>query len=105
MTVTFGDGVTLVRCSAHEQQYWVVDGAPTDSPLALARLRDLFQARRGQGRPRGPVRETVIRLDRGTAASADAVYPTVVLPAGSSTDAQLTALLRARGLEGSWAVA
>ena len=104
-SLTFGPGIVLLRCAAHETQSWVVDGEETASADALASLRGVFVERRGHrqsasrsaGQPQR--RSTDVPAQPATRASA---------PAGtafSPTDAQLTAALRARGIAGSWSVA
>lgn len=99
-SVTFGNGTVLVRCPAHEAQRWLVDGRPVEVTVALGRLRALFSEHRSRA-PRQPAlrqaatRSRVIQLPL----SAPADQPVRV------DDDALTALLHARGLSGSWAVA
>ncbi len=96
--VRFADGVVMVRCGVHEQQSWSVDGRPAGRDDALAALKGVFVERRGErrtGRAPSP-RPQVIRMTEPVAYD-------VAPEAGD--DARLTALLRARGLSGTWAVA
>ena len=96
VSVTFGNGTVMTRCPAHETQRWLVDGRPVEVPIALDGLRSLFVEERGVRAGRQVSRtERVIQLPRA---------PEAVAPA-SVDDASLTALLHARGLTGSWAVA
>jgi hypothetical protein len=102
--VTFGDGTALLRCVTHETKRWTVDGVTVDSSEALRALRSLFTDRRGGQRRRSaapaaaPARPKVISLERPS-------YDTTPASRGAGADAQLTALLHARGLQGTWAVA
>lgn len=112
-TVRFASGLVLVRCATHEQQAWQVEGRTTDRAEALAGLRQLFVDSRRRTAADAPTRR------RAAAAPADlTVVGTSTAPEswGSSDDPdagtyptpssdQLTALLRSRGLQGSWAVA
>ena len=92
--VTFDNGTVLLRCPAHEAQRWLVDGRPVDSSRALAALRELFVQERGSRVRRTAPPARVIQL--------------APPPDGHEVrvdDATLNALLHARGLSGSWAVA
>ena len=99
-SVTFGNGIVLVRCPAHEAQRWLVDGRPVEVTVALGRLRALFAEHRSRA-PREPAprqaapQRRVIQLPQPTSAEQ---------PVRVDDDA-LTALLHARGLSGTWAVA
>lgn len=92
-SVRFGDGVALVRCGAHDAQGWFVGGSAVDRDTALALLKKAFGAPPRAAVARPVRRPKPVRRPR----------PTVDPRAG--IDEQLTALLRGRGLEGSWAVA
>lgn len=100
--VTFDNGTVLLRCPAHEAQRWLVDGQPVDSAAALAGLRELFTQQRGSraGRVRTPHRVIQLPTSRETVPARDVDVRDVRVD-----DASLTALLQARGLTGSWAVA
>ena len=91
-SLTFADGIVLVRCRAHEQQTWVVDGRPMTAAAALPVLKDLFVEQRGKGR-----RPRSVRRKPPAAPPREAMPDTVV-------DERLTALLNARGVPGSWKV-
>jgi len=92
--VRIADTVVLLRCSAHDVQRWAVDGAPAGREDVLRRLRRVFNDRRGRDRsPRPAPRPRVVRL------------PEPAVPLTGSPAEQLTALLRARGLDGSWSLA
>ena len=93
--VRIADAVELLRCSAHDLQRWVVDGEPVGREAVLHRLRGVFDDRRGERRSSrlAPPLPAVVRLPEPAAALA------------GTADEQLTALLRARGIEGSWALA
>ncbi len=97
-SVAFSTGVELRRCSTHDTQSWLVDGELAEATVAVAALRVGFQELRGSSMRRGP------------AARTSGVPPRVVTlppdraPAAPSA-AALTALLHARGLQGSWATA
>lgn len=107
VSVTFRNGTVLLRCPAHEIQRWLVDGRPVAVPTALDGLRSLFVEHRGvraapQPAPAAaerPAADRVIQLPRAAAAAQSPQDPARV------DDAALTALLNARGLTGSWAVA
>ena len=92
--VAFEDGVVLHRCPAHEQQRWTLDGLEVTRTEAMARLSALFTAARGR-RGSAPARRP----------QAPRSPQVVVLPNAVPTDERLTALLRSRGLAGSWSVA
>lgn len=98
--VTFDNGTALLRCPAHETQRWLVDGRPADSTEALSALRELFVQERTErrSRRRARTRPRVIRLPE------PAPVQQVTPPLGVD-DASLTALLQARGLSGTWAIA
>ena len=94
--VSFADGVVMLRCAAHEMQRWCLNGHPVERDVALGMLKDLFLARRGE-RSGTPPRPRVLRLPAA---------PSYDLPSPEAEDgARLTALLHARGLSGTWAVA
>ena len=96
-SVCFAEGVVLVRCSAHEQQSWFVDGQEVARTEALTALKDLVVARRGERRTAATSRRPkVIRMQEPVAYD---------VPAEADDAERLTALLRARGLSGTWAVA
>ena len=101
-SVAFAHGVMMQRCRAHELQAWTVEGRPADDATVRRLLKDLFvesRGRRGRSTSPAPAR-TVVHLDLP---AQEQVFSDVALDAGA--DAQLTALLRSRGLQGSWAVA
>ena len=101
-TVTFAHGVVLERCPRHEQQSWTIDGRPTAHAEVLRVLKDLFTAERGR-RASGVLparRRTVVDLNEPRPAA-----PVAEPAATPWADDQLTELLNARGLQGSWAVA
>ena len=99
--VTFAGGAVLLRCLAHEQQRWLVDGSEVRTSDALALLRDAFVAGRTRRPAAGTPRRKVVRMPDTPAVDP---YPQAPSPSGA-TDADLTALLRSRGISGSWAVA
>lgn len=103
--VTFDSGAVLLRCHAHEQQRWVVAGREVSSTDALALLRDAFLAGRSRRpEPRSRRHHKVVQLPDTPAVAADP-YPATPRLSGADASADLTALLNARGLSGSWAVA
>lgn len=90
-SLTFADGIVLVRCRVHEHQTWVVEGQPMATDAALPALKDLFVEQRGKGgRARTVPRKAPVRAPREVPAAA--------------VDDRLTELLNARGLPGSWKV-
>lgn len=97
-SVRFADGLVMVRCSAHEQQAWLVDGQPAEKHQVLPALKDLFVDRRGERSTsrRTASKQRVVRLPETT--------PYEAVPADADDSARLTALLHARGLSGTWAV-
>lgn len=90
--VRFGDGVVLLRCAAHDVHGWFVDGSAVPRATALALLKDAFGTV-------GPAAPAPVRRPRAVRRPRPAVDPR------AGVDEQLTALLHARGLQGSWAVA
>lgn len=99
--VTFANGAVLLRCPAHEQQRWLVEGHEVSSADALALLRDAFVAGRTRRAEPGSRRHKVVRMPDTPAVDP---YPQTPVPTGDDS-ADLTALLRSRGLTGSWAIA
>jgi hypothetical protein len=98
-TVSFSNGLVLLRCPAHETQQWLLDGEPVDRSEAFAGLRARFVEQRVEHGTRPARRRArVIRLPEPV------VHPEPVL-SGRVDDESLTALLHARGLTGTWAVA
>ena len=99
-SVAFAHGIVLQRCSAHELQTWTQDGRATDAPTVRRLLKDLFVETRGTRStpPRARPAVLPLGLPAQSRPSSD-----VALDAG--TDEALTALLRSRGLQGSWSVA
>jgi hypothetical protein len=95
--VSFDRGLRLLRCGVHEQQGWELDGRPVDRADVLDNLRSVFADRRGQRRT-GNLAAPARQSPRAAAPTADVIQ----LP---HTDEGLTALLRARGLTGAWAIA
>ena len=95
-SLRFADGLVMLRCGAHEQQAWFVDGRQAEQHEVLPALRDLFTVRRGERREslRPAPRPRVVQLQE----------PEAPVLEGDDSE-RLTALLRARGLSGSWAVA
>lgn len=105
--VTFGNGTVLLRCPAHEAQRWLVDGRPAETRSAMAGLRELFvEQRSARARRAAPPRRrgSVIRLPEPPRTTRDSAPPTT---AGTPRvdDDSLNALLQARGLSGTWAIA
>ena len=114
ISLTFGPGIVLLRCAAHETQSWLVDGAETGTADALASLKTLFVERRGRRQPAtdGAAhprrRRTDVRADVRADVPAQPAARPAALPAVvdlGDADARLTALLQARGLSGSWSIA
>ena len=104
-SVTFGNGTVLVRCPAHEAQHWLVDGRPVEVTVALGRLRALFTEHRSRASREPALRQPALRQAAPRPRVIQLPQPA---PAGSPVrvdDEALTALLHARGLSGSWAVA
>lgn len=102
--VTFDNGAVLLRCPSHEQQRWIVAGQEVSSTDALALLRDAFAAGRSRRPEPGTRRHKVVRMPDTTTVAVDP-YPQAPQLSGTDASADLTALLNARGLTGSWAVA
>ena len=100
--VTFDGGAVLLRCLAHEQQRWLVDGREVPSSQAMGLLREAFVAGRTRRAVRSTPRPTTVRMP--DAPDVDP-YPPSPRLTGRDASADLTALLRARGISGSWAVA
>jgi hypothetical protein len=99
-SVAFAHGIVMQRCVSHEQQTWILDGRPIDSATVRPALKDLFiQQRDLRQRPRSaaPRRHAVPLVPTPT--------PVVQHPAADPRADDLTALLNARGLQGSWSVA
>ena len=97
-SVAFAHGVVMQRCRAHETQTWTVNGRPADGRTVRSLLKDLFVETRGltrTSRP-APAQKVVAPSAQRNAEREEEVTP--------GLDEQLTALLRARGLQGSWAV-
>jgi hypothetical protein len=100
-SVAFAHGVVMQRCRSHELQSWTVNGRRTDAGTVRGLLKDLFIETRGQRRSTSPIQaQKVVHLD---VPSYESTSSDVALDAGA--DERLTALLRSRGLQGSWAVA
>lgn len=104
-SLSFGPGITLLRCAAHEAQSWVVDGTETTSADVLSSLRGLFIEQRGHRQP--TTRAAAHPRRRSTAVPAHPAARTASpsVADSSPTDGQLTAALRARGISGAWSVA
>lgn len=102
--VTFDNGAVLLRCPSHEEQRWVVEGREVSTTDALALLRDAFVAGRNRRPEPGTRRPKVVRMPDTPAVAVDP-YPQPPRLSGTDASANLTALLRSRGLTGSWAVA
>lgn len=100
--VTFDNGAVLLRCLAHEQQRWLVEGREVSISEALGRLRDAFVAGRSRRPAVGAPGSKEVRMPDTPAVDPCAQAPQAT---GRGVDADLTALLHARGLSGSWAVA
>lgn len=98
VSLRFAEGLVLLRCTAHEQQTWYVDGQPAERPEVLPALKDLFLGCRGERRTgrRTTLRPRVRRLHEPVAYDATP---------DAGDDERLTALLHSRGLSGTWAVA
>lgn len=101
-TVAFSHGIVLQRCRLHDLQTWTLDGRATDAPTVRGLLKDLFvEARGARTRSTSPLR-------RRASAPLRAAVPTEVprdVALGAGADEALTALLRSRGVQGSWSVA
>lgn len=97
-SLQFADGVVMLRCGAHEHQEWFIDGRPAQRHEVLPALKDVFVGRRGErsSSRRHAVRRSVVRQPQPTS------YEQV--PTGAAATEQLNALLRARGLSGTWSV-
>ena len=94
-SVSFAHGVVMQRCGSHELQTWTVNGRRTDGRAVRGLLKDLFVETRGQRRPAAELpTHQVARSGARTHVAPDA-----------TTDERLTALLNARGVQGSWAIA
>ena len=91
-SVAFASGVAMQRCPSHELQSWTVDGRPTDARTARRLLQALFVESRGQRRSGAP-------------ASRRTIPPAQPAAPARHSDEDLTALLNARGLPGTWSVA
>lgn len=102
--VTFDNGAVLLRCPSHEQQRWLVEDQEVSTTDALALLRDAFVAGRSRRPEPGARRHKIVRMPDTAAVTVDA-YPETPQLSGTDASADLTALLRSRGLTGSWAVA
>jgi len=98
-SLRFTDGLVMLRCASHEQQAWFVDGRPAERDQVLPALKELFVDRRGERRTSRvtAARPRVLRMQEPVAY--DAVSPE------ADDSARLTALLHARGMSGTWAVA
>ena len=97
-SVAFAHGIVMHRCRVHELLTWTVEGRPVETSDVRGQLKDLFVEERGQQRrASGPAADKVIRLSAPLERTAPADDATV--------DEQLTALLRSRGVQGSWATA
>lgn len=95
--VRFAQDVVLLRCARHEQQAWTVAGRPASAARAHAVLRAVFdEGRSRRGQRRTTPRHHVVRLTPA---------PPPATTAEATTAEALTALLHARGLEGSWSLA
>lgn len=102
--VTFDNGAVLLRCPSHEQQRWLVEDREVSTTDALALLRDAFVAGRSRRPEPGTRRNKIVRMPDTPAVAVDP-YPETPQLSGDDASADLTALLNARGLTGSWAVA
>lgn len=89
----------MQRCTSHELQTWTVDGRTADAGTVRSLLKDVFVETRGQRRSILPV--PAQKVGRVQAPSYERASSDVDLDAGD----RLTALLRFRGLQGTWAVA
>lgn len=95
--VQFAHGVVMQRCRSHELATWTVNGRRADTRTVRGLLKDLFVESRGQRRDSAPAHASrVVRRD---------VPVPVDALAGLQDDDLLTALLNARGLQGSWVTA
>lgn len=99
-SVAFQHGIVMQRCRRHELQTWTQDGRPTDAVTVRTLLKDLFVETRGARSSSPAARPAPMRL---TLPARSHPSSEVALDAGA--DQALTALLRSRGLQGSWAVA
>lgn len=98
--VAFAHGIVMQRCRVHELQKWTLDGRATDARTVRTLLKDLFVETRGTRSTSPATRPAPVSL---TLPVQSHTSSEVALDAG--TDEALTSLLRARGLQGSWAVA
>lgn len=105
--VTFERGLALLRCGAHEEQVWTVDGQPISVADAHARLRVAFSDARSQTGRTGPrACGRVVNLHTQRPGATRTSRPaTVDVSSMLGADERLTALLNAHGLHGSWSVA
>ena len=100
-SVEFAHGVVMQRCRSHELQTWTVDGRRTDARTVRRLLKEVFVETRGRTRSTSPSRAPrVAHLDVPTYGD-----PSSEVALGAGADERLTALLRSRGLQGSWSVA
>ena len=99
-SVAFAHGIVMQRCRLHELQTWTKDGQATDARTVRTLLKDLFVETRGTRSTSPVARRTNVQL---TLPAQDHTSSEVAMGAGA--DEALTALLRSRGLQGSWAVA
>ena len=105
-SVAFAHDIVMQWCGRHEVQRWTVDGRQADHADVLPALKDLFVEERGSGRRRGPAAPKVVRLP-GTTSYAPPAARAYDLPSDEEstvTDEQLTALLKSRGLQGTWSI-
>lgn len=105
--IVFANGTVLLRCLSHDTHRWSVGGATVDTAHALRALGELFGEHRDANRRTAPVpaARTAAAAPRNVIALERTAHRAAAAVLGDGADAELTALLHARGLNGSWAVA
>lgn len=101
-TVSFQNGTVLLRCADHDRSRWLVDGQEVPTAVAFSRLREHFHAERLQPQRHKTPRRQVVLLPQPRAVEP---YEVRATPVTAPSDEELTALLQAHGVSGSWAVA
>lgn len=99
-SITFDGAVEMLRCKLCGATSWTLEGQPVEHVTAHAALRGTFISQRRQVQTaRAPRPPRVLDLREPVAAPAAAT----VTPSGD-VEGALAALLRAKGVTGSWAV-
>ena len=101
-TVTFDQGIVLLRCGLHDLQCWVVDGQQQERTDVLENLRAIFLERREQRR-RSATPAAEDRVIQLPSAPSTRCAPLAAVPESDAD--KLNALLQARGLTGAWSIA